>query len=214
MHGMGQRVGEASPARLDAALRSMRSAHGANMARHAKTILHGALALAVMANVLGANPIRDVASIKSNKATKGATALTGDQLRELLAKLRTSDYRRDHDLVDPITVLIATGLRRSELLGLRWCDFDTDADTITITGKVIRETGKGLIRMDETKTASGRRTLPLPRFAIEALTERPALRLKSCNHPRQHVQHRRFLSTGVRQFPVVALKVPLGFVWA
>ena len=179
MHGMGQRVGEASPARLDAALRSMRSAHGANMARHAKTILHGALALAVMANVLGANPIRDVASIKSNKATKGATALTGDQLRELLAKLRTSDYRRDHDLVDPITVLIATGLRRSELLGLRWCDFDTDAGTITITGKVIRETGKGLIRMDETKTASGRRTLPLPRFAIEALTERRALRLKS-----------------------------------
>jgi len=192
----------------------MRSAHGANMARHAKTILHGALALAVMANVLGANPIRDVASIKSNKATKGATALTGDQLRELLAKLRTSDYCRDHDLVDPITVLIATGLRRSELLGLRWCDFDTDADTITITGKVIRETGKGLIRMDETKTASGRRTLPLPRFAIEALTERPALRLKSCNHPRQHVQHRRFLSTGVRQFPVVAREVPLGFVWA
>jgi len=179
MHGMGQRVGEASPARLDAALRSMRSAHGANMARHAKTILHGALALAVMANVLGANPIRDVASIKSNKATKGATALTGDQLRELLAKLRTSDYCRDHDLVDPITVLIATGLRRSELLGLRWCDFDTDADTITITGKVIRETGKGLIRMDETKTASGRRTLSLPRFAIEALTERRALRLKS-----------------------------------
>jgi hypothetical protein len=33
--------------------------------------------------------------------------------------------------------------------------------------------------MDETKTASGRRTLPLPRFAIEALTERRALRLKS-----------------------------------
>jgi integrase len=158
----GVRVREASPARLDAALRSMRSAHGANMARHAKTVLRGALALAVMANVLGANPIRDVASIKSNRATKGATALTGDQLRELLARLRTSDYCSDHDLVDPITVLIATGLRRSELLGLRWCDFDTDAGTITITGKVIREAGKGLIRMEETKTASGRRTPRCP----------------------------------------------------
>jgi len=118
MHGMGQRVGEASPARLDAALRSMRSAHGANMARHAKTILHGALALAVMANVLGANPIRDVASIKSNKATKGATALTGDQLRELLAKLRTSDYCRDHDLVDPITV--CPDRDRAAALGTAW----------------------------------------------------------------------------------------------
>ena len=79
------------------------------------------------------------------------------------------------DLVDPITVLIATGLRRSELLGLRWIDFDTDAGTITVTGKVIRETGKGLIRMDETKSASGRRTLPLARFAIATLTERRAL---------------------------------------
>jgi len=31
--------------------------------------------------------------------------------------------------------------------------------------------------MDETKTASGRRTLPLPRFAIEALTERASCAL-------------------------------------
>ena len=168
----GVRVGEASPARLDAALRSMRDTHGANMARHAKTILHGALALAVMANVLGANPVRDVASIKSKAAPKGATALTGDQVRELLVKLRASKFCRDNDLTDPITVLIATGLRRSELLGLRWSDFDEDAGTITVTGKVVRVTGKGLIRVDETKTASGRRTLPLPRFAVMALQER------------------------------------------
>jgi integrase len=171
----GVRVGEATPARLDAALRSMRDTHGATSARQAKTILHGGLHLAVMNNVLGANPVRDVQQIKSKAAPKGAVALTADQLRELLDKVRTSKFCRDHDLVDPITVLIATGLRRSELLGLRWCDFDTDAGTITITGKVIRETGKGLIRMDETKTAFGRRTLPLPRFAIETLTERRAL---------------------------------------
>lgn len=31
------RVGEATPARLDAAIRSMRTAHGANMARHGRT---------------------------------------------------------------------------------------------------------------------------------------------------------------------------------
>jgi hypothetical protein len=39
----GVRVGEASPARIDAALRCMRSAHGPTMARQAKTILRGAL---------------------------------------------------------------------------------------------------------------------------------------------------------------------------
>jgi integrase len=71
-------------------------------------------------------------------------------------------------------VLIATGLRRSELLGLRWSDFDADAGAITITGKVVRETGKGLICVDATKTAAGRRTLPLPKFAVDMLALRRA----------------------------------------
>jgi hypothetical protein len=52
----GLRVGEASPARIDAALRSMRSAHGSTMARQSKSILRGTLQLAVMASVLGAIP--------------------------------------------------------------------------------------------------------------------------------------------------------------
>src|ERR1700758_1577043 len=52
----GVRVHEATPARIDAAIRSMRTAHGATMARQSKTILRGALQLAVMASVLSANP--------------------------------------------------------------------------------------------------------------------------------------------------------------
>lgn len=47
----GVRVGEATPARLDAAIRSMRNAHGDVLAVQAKTILKGGLHLAVMANV-------------------------------------------------------------------------------------------------------------------------------------------------------------------
>jgi integrase len=74
--------------------------------------------------------------------------------------------------VDPITLLIATGLRRSELLGLRWSDFDKDAGMLTVTGKVVRVSGKGLERIDETKTAAGQRTIPLPQFAIDTLVTR------------------------------------------
>ena len=52
-----------------------------------------------------------------------------------------SKFCQDHDLVDPITVLIATGLRRSEVLRLRWVDYtmvdyNDNAATLTITGKV------------------------------------------------------------------------------
>lgn len=171
----GVRVGEATPARIDAAIRSMRSAHGPTMARQSKTVLKGALQLAVMSNVLGANPVRDVQSIRSRAAPKGAVALSGDQLRELLGKVRASEYCREHDLIDPITVLIATGLRRSELLGLRWADFDANAGTLAVTGKVVRIAGKGLERIDEAKTAAGKRTIALPTFAVMALTQRRSL---------------------------------------
>jgi integrase len=171
----GVRVGEASPARVDAALRSMRSAHGPTMARQAKTVLRGALQLAVMANVLGSNPVRDVQPLRSKTQPKGAVGLTAEQLRDLLQKLQASKFCQDHDLVDPITLLIAIGLRRSELLGLRWIDYDDAARTLAVTGKVVRVSGEGLQRVDETKSAAGRRTVPVPLFAVDMLRIRRRL---------------------------------------
>ena len=156
----GVRAGEATPARIDAAIRSMRTAHGPTMARQSKTILRGGLQLAVMANVLGANPVRDIQPIGLKQRPKGATALTADQLRDLLGMLRADDYCQRNDLVDPVTVLIATGLRRSELLALRWTDFDKTTGTMTVAGKVVRAAGKGLQRTDDTETHAGRRTIP------------------------------------------------------
>jgi integrase len=171
----GVRVAEATTARLDAALRAMRAAHGAGMARHSKTILHGGLQLAVMANVIRSNPTRDVAPIKSKRPPKRAPALTADQLVDLLAGLRTSDYCRKHDLADPFTMLVATGLRRGELLALRWSDFDETAGTLKVCGNVVRIPGEGLVRADNTKTAAGRRTIKLPSFGTEVLAARRSL---------------------------------------
>ncbi|MGZ5362688.1 MAG: hypothetical protein ACXWZR_00640 [Mycobacterium sp.] len=69
----------------------MRSAHGATMAKQAKTIVRGGLQLAVMANVLSANPVRDVQPLRSQSQPKGATALTAEQLRRVLADVSASD---------------------------------------------------------------------------------------------------------------------------
>jgi integrase len=168
----GVRGWEAHAARMDAALRSMRTAHGTTMARQAKTILQGGLQLAVMANAIPANPVRDVQSLRSKTRPLGATALTADRLRTLLAKIRASDYCARQDLADPITILMATGFRRSELLALRWSDFDAAAGTLTVTGKLVRATGAGLQRIEEAKTAAGLRTVALPSFAVVALRDR------------------------------------------
>jgi integrase len=39
-------------------------------------------------------------------------------------------------------------------------DYDAEAATITVTGKVVRVSGQGLVRVDETKSAAGCRTSP------------------------------------------------------
>jgi integrase len=162
------RVGDATPGWLNAVIRSIRQAHGANMGRHGRTLLRGALQIAVLDDVLGANPVAQVRRIESDRKPKGAPALDAVQLR----KLRASEACRAADLVDPITVFIATGLRRSELLALRGEDFDEKVGTITVSGKIARISGEGPKRLDSGKTDSAQRTVPLPEFAITALVWR------------------------------------------
>lgn len=166
------RVGEATPGRVNAVIRSMRQSHGAGMARHSRTLLRAALQIAVMDDVLGANPVIQVDRIQSVNPPKGARALDALQLRDLLGRLRASEACQSVDLVDPITLLAATGLRRAELLALRWDDFDEAAGTITVSGKIARIAGEGLRRLDGGKTKSAGRTVPLPAFAVNMLTAR------------------------------------------
>ena len=168
----GIRVGECTPGRVDSVLRAMAKTHGVTMARQAKTILRGGLSLAVLQGVLPTNPVRDVSAIKSKAAPKGAQAITGSTLRQLLINLHTDDFCVRNDICDPITMFVATGLRRSELLGLLWTDIDEDGCTVKVTGKVVRVKGKGLVRFSETKSDAGARTIALPRFAMTMLHRR------------------------------------------
>lgn len=170
---LGQvRVWEANPARIDTALRAMRKDHGATMTKQARTILRGGLQLAVSANTITANPINSLEVVRRKAKPKGAQALPGDQLGELLERLQANEYCQELDLVDPFTLFIATGVRRSELLAWEWPDFDEDAREMGISGKVVRARGRGLQRIAEAKSEAGLRTVPLPQFAIDCLKAR------------------------------------------
>jgi integrase len=61
----------------------------------------------------------------------------------------------------------SVGVTRAPLVRFR-----RETATLAITGKVVRAAGQGLLRVDRTKTAAGRRTVPLPSFAVVALTGR------------------------------------------
>ncbi len=68
----------------------------------------------------------------------------------------------------PVLVTLALGLRRSELLGLRWGDIDFKKGTVNITRSIIRDRDS-TIRIDDLKNISSHRVILMPEFLIGAL---------------------------------------------
>jgi integrase len=81
-------------------------------------------------------------------------------------------------------VALSLGLRRGEVLGLRWCDVNLDAKTITIAQALARVGGK--LQLIEPKSRQSRRTLPLHDVLVAALR----------NHRRRQLEER--LAAGSR----------------
>jgi integrase len=72
------------------------------------------------------------------------------------------------DPLDPFwLLLIATGLRRGEALGLRWCDIDVDRRTLTVRQAVAVLKGAPIIQPP--KTDAGIRPVLIPHTLIEPL---------------------------------------------
>lgn len=68
------------------------------------------------------------------------------------------------------TLALLTGMRRGEILGLRWSDFDKRSSSISVQRSLSRGSSSELIEQAP-KTKSGRRRISLPRRAIEKLEE-------------------------------------------
>ncbi len=89
------------------------------------------------------------------------TGLSPEQARKLLAAVRS-------DRLAALYVLaVYLGLRRGELLGLRWEDVDLDAETLQVARTLQRVDGK--LQLLPPKTRTSRRTVPLPAPVVEAL---------------------------------------------
>ncbi len=70
--------------------------------------------------------------------------------------------------------MLATGCRIGEVLALRWGDLELDSDqpTLTVSGTIKTETGKGTYRKPTPKSEASQRTIVLPPFAVELLWTR------------------------------------------
>ncbi|MDX3576470.1 site-specific integrase [Streptomyces sp. FL07-04A] len=91
--------------------------------------------------------------------------------REAITFLRSA---RAHRLYAAGVLVLVLGLRRGEILGLRWQDVDFEAGQFTPVKQVQRVKGVGLVLKD-LKTESSQAVLPLPEFCARALEERREL---------------------------------------
>ena len=66
---------------------------------------------------------------------------------------------------------LTTGLRRGEICGLMWQDFDEKAGTLKIL-RSVNVPKAGELEIGETKTSQGRRTIRLPPSTVQRLKER------------------------------------------
>jgi len=129
------------------------------MVRHVHTLLHKAFSDAVRWGSLARNPT-DRAEPPRPRTPEMKVWDVG-QLRAFLAEV-------EGDRLGPIWLLMATtGMRRGEVMGLRWADVDLDAGRISIVQTHVIVNRK--IIVSEPKTLKGRRSIALDPATVAAL---------------------------------------------
>jgi integrase len=145
-------------------------------------VLHKALDNAVRWHLVSSN-VCDLLS-PPRVVTQEIQPLTPDQARRLI------EAARGHRLEAVLMLAITTGLRRGELLALRWQDIDFEGQSLQVRRTVDFFAGHGGYVETEPKTAKGRRKITLPPFVIDVLkqhrVEQLELRLKACTAWEEH----------------------------
>ena len=129
-------------------------------------LLHPTFQLAVRDEIIRNNPTDGVMKEISRESSKNRGirhALTVEQQRAFM------EYIANHPIYyhwwPMFTVLLGTGCRIGEALGLRWQDLDYDRRTISINHSLSYyqkpESNKSVLRISKPKTEAGIRTIPM-----------------------------------------------------
>lgn len=136
----------------------------ARTVRDLRTVLRSALNSAIAEELIGRNPATLVKMPSQRKRKK--RAWTTEEARAFLESARAEGDR----LYAAYALILTLGLRKGEVLGLRWESIDFERHEVTIDQQVQRVRRQLLQR--ETKTAGSDSELPLPELCAVALRQR------------------------------------------
>jgi len=131
----------------------------ARTVNHCHRLLHTALKQAVAWRMLFRNPAD---MVKPPRPKDKPIYPPSEEERLLL--MQAAQGTRLHM---PVTLANATGMRRGEILAGQWCGLDWGAGAISVT-RALTETDDG-VEFKEPKSRRGRRTISLPKYALDAL---------------------------------------------
>lgn len=173
---LGQRtIGQTRTSAIDAYLKAHQ--HKGNPTK-VKGALNGMFGLAARHEAVLGNPVTNVARLKHTKRPVQVLDDVGLFEVRALAKAYLETKRpgpkTSNDILDICDLLLGTGCRIGECLAFTddVMDLASPKPTITVSGTVVTETGKGTFRQPWTKTHASYRTLYLPPFAVEILLRR------------------------------------------
>jgi integrase len=150
------RVRELTVGSVDRHLSAVKVKHGPAVAKTDRTVLSGLCKLACRHDALGSNPCRETSRL-STKPKKPPTSLSVDEIRLLRRSLAEDQQAIEADIVDLVTLLMASGLRLGEALGRGSFLFEGRALTLQAGGSAaqkvrIKNTAAAVAVMSDTST--------------------------------------------------------------
>lgn len=159
------RISKMTPREIEQFYRRLMKGHSGKRPLQPQTVgvihsmLSGAFKLAVRWELLPKNPFQNVS--KPTGEPKPKTVLNADEFRRLTQELSSTR------MALPVLMLGTTGLRRSELLALRWKNVDLDAGVVRVEEGLVRAEGGYVVKKPKSK--KGVRDIPLPSLVVSAL---------------------------------------------
>lgn len=184
----GEKLKDLNPGRVTRFLQSLivNRTSGYALADNCRVVLSSIMTWAVNNAIIPANPVRDASAPKRPVVARPAPrALSISQVQVVREACRKADNpppnksgaKTNMNLIDGMDLLISTGLRIGELMGLTWDDIDliSEPATVTVCGTYVDRTEENTPeshRQQTPKTPTSVRTIALDDFAVALLLER------------------------------------------